>query len=51
MTRGLCLFACSNLSSQLTNINSQNQCNKINQSDYKVIVASNLIDKKACHCT
>ena len=45
-TRGVHLFASTNPFNQLIKINSQNQYNQINQSDYTVIAVPKLIDKK-----
>lgn len=45
-TRGIYLFASTNPFNQLIKINSQNQYNQINQSNYTVIAVPNLIDKK-----
>ena len=45
-TRGIYLFASTNPFNQLIKINSQNQYNQINQSDYTVIAVPKLIDKK-----
>ena len=45
-TRGVYLFASTNPFNQLIKINSQNQYNQINKSDYTVIAVPNLIDKK-----
>ena len=45
-TRGVYLFASTNPFNQLIKINSQNQYNQINQSDYTVIAVPNSIDKK-----
>ena len=45
-TRGVYLFASTNPFNQLIKINSQNQYNQINQSDYTVIAVPKLIEKK-----
>lgn len=45
-TRGIYLFASTNPFNQLIKINSQNQYNQINHSDYTVIAVPNSIDKK-----